>query len=111
MEEKANSRNLGCKPTRGNTFSEVKRDCPVTCEITFKEIKLNKMGLFSFWLELSLHHTATAILQVEQTEDKLTMLLCKKVSYKPEKAALSFRILTSASITGLLTGLEFGVNS
>lgn len=90
MEEKANSRNLGCKPTRGNTFSEVKRDCPVLCEITLEEIKVYKMGLFSVWLELSLHHTPTAFLQqVELTEDKLTMLLCKKVSFEPEKAPYS----------------------
>ena len=45
------------------------------------------------------------------------MLLCKKVSFEPEKAPYSaayfiFRILTSASITGLLTRrLEFGVEN
>lgn len=48
------------------------------------------MGLFGVWLELSLHHTQTAFLQqVELTEDKLTMLLCKKVSFEPEKAPYS----------------------
>lgn len=45
------------------------------------------MGLFGVWLELSLHHIPTAFLQqVELPEDKLTMLLCKKVSFEPEKA-------------------------
>lgn len=48
------------------------------------------MGLFSVWLELSLHHTPTAFLQqVELTEDKLTMLLCEKVSFEPEKEPYS----------------------
>jgi len=48
------------------------------------------MGLFSVWLELSLHYTPTAFLQqVELTEDKLTMLLCEKVSFEPEKEPYS----------------------